>query len=242
MILAAGPLATTPLAGSWQPVVIVEFGWTVDITLQDIQSMATYNPQPIPVNIVMSDVALSWQVEDVSTMTVYRCIIDSPTLGQLTVPMKNFQGTMKNDTPGYLSVSVPDVLAWIDQIEPLLVDASLTVYRGNRFPDGTEQLEAMAWADFPLRLRSDLGVENSTITLSGYHDFDVTAAKTRKIGGVNYRRSDDGRRAYRCELDTFLRPGDTADISGELIVVADINYVVSAGEERMEIAEDNSGA
>lgn len=241
MILGARPLAIGPLATNWTPFVVVEFGWSAGAALQDASTMATYNPSPIPAGAQLSDIALTWTINpSVATVPVYRCVIDSPTLGALTVPMKNFQGTMKIDTAGFLSVSIPDVLRWIDAIEPLLVDASMAVYKGDRFADGSEQLEAIAWADFPLRLRSDLGVESSTITLSGYHEFDPTAAKTRSIGGVNYRRSDEGRRVFRCELDTFLRPGDTAELLSETIVVSDINYTVGAGQERMEIAEDNS--
>lgn len=242
MIPGASQLGIGPLGSSWLPIVYAELQWPASAQFGNALIMATYYPSPIPAAAFMNDIALSWTVNpEIPTVPVYRCVISSPTLGDLTVPMKNFQGNLKNDGSSFISISIPDVLRWIDKIEPLLVDAGYTVFKGVRFADSSEQLEAIARADYPLRLRSDRGVDNSTITLSGYHVFAVTAAKTRTLEGINYRRSDDGRRAARCRLDEFLRPGDTADVYGELFVVSDINYIVGSGEERMEIQEDPTG-
>jgi len=42
----------------------------------------------------------------------------------------------------------------------------------------------------------------------------------------------------RCAVDTFLRPGDTADLgAGETMTVAELTYSVTPTSASMEIAE-----
>ena len=46
--------------------------------------------------------------------------------------------------------------------------------------------------------------------------------------GITYRNEQSGLRRIRCEIDTFLRVGDTADLgAGETMVVDSITYTVS---------------
>jgi hypothetical protein len=42
---------------------------------------------------------------------------------------------------------------------------------------------------------------------------------------------------YRCAINNFLRPGDTALINGGSMIVNNITYTIGVSSEVMEIAE-----
>ena len=57
--------------------------------------------------------------------------------------------------------------------------------------------------------------------------------------GITYRNEQSGLGRIRCEIDTFLRVGDTADLgAGETMVVDSITYTVSPSQGFMEISEN----
>jgi hypothetical protein len=48
----------------------------------------------------------------------------------------------------------------------------------------------------------------------------------------------DGLRRVRCEVDTYLRPGDVADLgAGEIMFAGEITITVTASTEAMEVTE-----
>lgn len=142
---------------------------------------------------------------------------------------------------GYSTVALSVVCPYltssqITDIETRLsVGGELVVHRGLRFA-GYEQTDEMLRV--PLQsLRWDAGANSASITLSG-QTAEIANAKTRAISGISYRNLYQGLRRVRCAVDTYLRPGDTADLgAGESMVVAAITYWISAESATMEISE-----
>jgi hypothetical protein len=61
----------------------------------------------------------------------------------------------------------------------------------------------------------------------------------RKMRGISFRgMNNSGARRFRCALDMYLKPGDTADLGdGETMIVDQVAYTVSARQAVMEISE-----
>ena len=88
--------------------------------------------------------------------------------------------------------------------------------------------------------RFDTGSASASATLSARDSAEVENPKTRIMRAISYRNSASGKRRVRCAIDTYLRPGDTADLGGaETMIVADITYSVSTTQAVMEIAESD---
>lgn len=125
--------------------------------------------------------------------------------------------------------------AQISEIESRLDTEYLVIKRGIRFA-GYEQTDEMLRV--PIQsLRWDAGANNASATLSG-QAAETANAKTRTVSGISYRNLYQGNRRVRCAVDTYLRPGDTADLgSGETMTVASIVYSIYPDNASMEISE-----
>lgn len=123
----------------------------------------------------------------------------------------------------------------ITEIEARLTTGELVIKRGIRFA-GYEQTDEMLRV--PIQsLRWDAGANNASATLSG-QTTETANAKTRTVTGISYRNLYQGNRRIRCAVDTYLRPGDTADLgSGETMTVASIVYSIYPDNASMEISE-----
>jgi hypothetical protein len=112
----------------------------------------------------------------------------------------------------------------------------IIVKRGIRFADGTEQIDEMF--RMPLTgLRYDLGSQSGSASLTAA---DVTPAGgyTRTLTDINYRNTIAANRRIRCAVDTYLLPGDTANLGGgETMTVAEIVYSIGPDSASMEVAE-----
>ena len=128
-----------------------------------------------------------------------------------------------------------------DQVQQVIdrVAGNLIIKRGIRFANGVEQLDEMLIAPLstnPYRL--DTGGRSSSMTLEARSDAEIENPKTRTVVGITYRNTTNGRRRIRCSVDTYLLPGDTANLGGdETMIVGEITYSISTTQASMEIAE-----
>lgn len=155
----------------------------------------------------------------------------------LDIPISSF--TIRRNAVS-ISLSIVSPKADAAQIDDLIErsEGTLILWRGVRFLDGTEQLEPMLAVDLAGRLRYDIGSRSGSVTLTGETEADAATARTRTLRGISYRSATNGSRRVRCAVDTYLRPGDTADLGGgETLTVAEITYSVSVTAATMEVAE-----
>jgi hypothetical protein len=169
--------------------------------------------------------------------TVFRVYLTAPGEPDLELPARSFQARNRLTTRNYLAVVVPDPLPYIDAIQQRS-SGRLVVKTGFALADGTETLQEIAsgvFSDF----RYDLGPFNGSATLVGYDYRAPRPPIARPMRGINFRgMNNSGARRFRCELDMYLQPGDTAELGdGESIVVDQVSYVISARQAVMEISE-----
>ena len=113
----------------------------------------------------------------------------------------------------------------------------LIVYRGLRFADGSEQLDELVRVVFT-GCRYDGGANRRSLTLEGSITTPSANAQTRTARGISYRNQSAQGRRLRCDVDTWLRPGDQMDLGGgEFITVDSIVCSISPASAVMEIAE-----
>lgn len=167
-----------------------------------------------------------------------RQVVYQATVGEVAVPVSSFQSTMRLTGQSFVQMVVPDGDAYIDALAPA-AGATMTVAKGYRYADDSlSPLEPIAQAPFQ-QLRSDDGANGMTLTLSGYGLFESAGLRVRPLRGVTYRSVNQGNRRVRCEIDLFLRPGDTAvDSDGAQFSVATIQYFVGAASDFMEVMQD----
>ncbi|MBK8896545.1 MAG: hypothetical protein IPN66_04820 [Candidatus Competibacteraceae bacterium] len=88
------------------------------------------------------------------------------------------------------------------------------------------------------RPRSDRGARQFSISLDGRADEAESGARIRALKGVSYRAYSAGLRRVRCEVDVWLRPGDTALLGGgETMTVGEITITADRDSGVMELAE-----
>ena len=114
---------------------------------------------------------------------------------------------------------------------------TLILQKGIRWPDGSEQLDTLA--EIALSgFRYDSGVRSQSLTLLGAGAASGTHTTTRRLTGISYRNSSDGIRRIRCALDTYVQPGDTADLGdAETLVVGEVTITIRPDQGLMELAE-----
>lgn len=118
-----------------------------------------------------------------------------------------------------------------------LVGSDIEILRGVRFADGSEQLDILATATLATTT-VDIGSSSASATLTSTRATPASSGQTRRILGISYRNTRDGRRRIRGAVDTYLLPGDTADLgNNEFLTVAEISIYVSPTSATMEIAE-----
>jgi hypothetical protein len=168
---------------------------------------------------------------------IYILELSAPGEATVRLPLASFQGRRRDGEPSYLQVTVPNAPAWADVVTARQA-GQLVLYSGIRLASGTEILEEIGRANLEL-IQDTRGGNSQTIVLSGHATDSNTAPRVRTLAGVTYRSAGTGKRRYRCRLDPFLRPGDTAVIPGyaEQIAVGLITYVVAPRQTTMEITE-----
>jgi hypothetical protein len=158
------------------------------------------------------------------------------TLADLPLTIRTIQIRRGADGAVTLTLSVP--LSDVVTIPALLarVGDPLTLLRGVRFLDGLEQLEPMLAVTLD-SVRADAGAQSGSATLSGSATEIARSPLTRTLRGISYRSSGAGGARVRCSVDTYLRPGDTADLGGgETMPVTEVTYSISATSALMELS------
>lgn len=150
------------------------------------------------------------------------------------LPMKSFQGRLRDGDPTYLSVVIPSV-QYASQINErsngdLVVEMAYLI-------DGVEQYkEQLAAVDLEI-IRIDEGAKNQSITLSG-HRTESFSSKNVVLDGASYYYISGGKYYYRlAKVDMYLKPGDTVEVNDDSFTVDTVSYFVSVERQQMEIAE-----
>lgn len=171
--------------------------------------------------------------------SVYRLYLTGGT-GTIELPLSSFSCRRGS---GVMTISAIVPAITDTQMQQVIdrIAGNLIIKRGIRFGDGTEQLDDMLSAPLDTNgYRFDTGSASASATLSARDSAEVENPKTRIMRAISYRNSASGKRRVRCAIDTYLRPGDTADLGGaETMIVADITYSVSTTQAVMEIAESD---
>lgn len=164
---------------------------------------------------------------------IYRCTLTgSP---DLVLPISSMQARYRDGTDSYLSVVIPAGETYADDISDR-ADGEIVLERGVKFHDGTQQLVEIIRVDLE-DIRDDQGGSKRSLTISGHAVFTNTVPKSITLSNATYRFAGTGKKRFRADLDLNLRPGDTAIIGVESIVVDNITYTVNTRSEIMEITE-----
>jgi hypothetical protein len=168
---------------------------------------------------------------------IYIMEMIAPGQTAIRIPISNFQGRLRDGSPSWMQVTIPNAPHWSEAVIARAA-GQLVLYSGVRFGGGLELLEEIARVNIE-RIEDARGGRSQTIAVSGHSTATNAAPRIRTMHGVTYRSSGSGQRRYRCRLDRFLRPGDTAVIPsyGEQITVGLITYVVDSTQTTMEITE-----
>jgi len=144
---------------------------------------------------------------------------------------------LKNTSKQSLSIVIPFLSSsQVTEVETRIGN-NLTLYRGIKFLDESEQLEKMLSVVFD-SIRYDYGSSSGSITLSGSSVLVSGFIKTRLITGISYRNEINGIRRIRSMVDTYLQPGDTADLgNGETLTVSEITIYLDESSAVMEFTE-----
>ena len=226
-------LTTHRYAGDGTNTNFVNFG-------SNTYSIATLNESipSIPLGVSFGSILPLREISPQSLLTgfiIYRCYLTGGT-GTIEIPISSFQSRRRTDTPVWLSVVSPAATdAMVTDINARSA-GQIIIKRGVKYPDGSEQLDELMRADFE-SLRIDKGATSASLSLTG-RSTETSTAKTRVLQGISYRPTNDGTRRVRCAVDTYLAPGDTADLGGaETMPVNEVVIWVSPQQAYMEAAE-----
>ena len=183
------------------------------------------------------DPRYTWRIDPSIARVIYRFdLTGSPDgVDDVIIPVSSIQGRSRDGAPTYLSAVVP-TMDYAAQISAR-PNGEMVLSRGYRLSDGQTTWQEISRAALD-SVRIDQGSRNASVTLTGYATTTNPDPKTVTISGASYRSiGADGRRRYRCPVDMWLRPGDTALVHGESITVATISYTINPRTENMEIVE-----
>lgn len=177
-------------------------------------------------------------------------LVDAPTQYILQVstdpateiPISSWQATLQTDRQSYLQAVIPGYDQFASVLAPLVGSGAFTILR--RATIGSATVEAVM-ASAPLSRADDqLGEINHTATISGYTSefLEAEGGGSRMLQGIRTRSQTGSSIRVRCEIDWFLRPGDTV-IAGDVTFTADfIQYFVTRnGQAYMDVGTRGQG-
>lgn len=168
----------------------------------------------------------------------YICTLTKVGQGDLVIPMKSFQGRLKDGDPTWLSIVIPNGKEYAADIA-LRLDGTLTITREGIQENGAVKSDDIVSVILE-EIRQDRGAGNSSLGLSGHQTIGyLTGQKRIALEGTSYRAEYSGKRHFRCRFDQELRPNDIAQIkeTEEEMTVGQISYQVSSNVTVMEVAE-----
>jgi hypothetical protein len=173
----------------------------------------------------------------VISATVYRFALEN-SQGRAEIPISNFSGQLRSGEPSYLQVTIPDARRWSQNIADFAAqsDTEMVIQAGYRYSDGRVKTQDIARTRLR-NVRYDLGARSSSVQLDGIDTRINPTPKTVTLMGANYRSQDEsGRVRYRCAMNFDVRPGDTALINSESLMVGELSYNVTVNNATLEIA------
>lgn len=157
----------------------------------------------------------------------------------LRIPVSSWQATVQSDRSSYLQAVIPAADDYASEISARLGVSDFSVSRLT-YINGVEHKSELARAALETTAYAK-GANKSTVTLSGY---DVASESgsggaTVTLSGLRtITTSSTGTTRVRCDIDWFLRPGDTAVADGSSFTVKYINYYVpSTGDIYMDVGD-----
>ena len=174
----------------------------------------------------------------VISATVYRFALEN-SQSRAEMPISNFSGQLRSGEPSYLQVTIPDARVWAEVIADFAAqsDTEMVIQAGYRYSDGHVRTQEITRTRLR-NVRYDLGARSSSVQLDGIDTRINPTPKTVSLTGANYRSQDDASRVrYRCAMNFDIRPGDTALIHGESLVVGELSYNVTVNNATLEVAE-----
>lgn len=166
---------------------------------------------------------------------VFICVLRKTGLDDVEIPMASLQMRRRNGTPTMVSCVVPDSETYYP-FAAARKNGLIIIYAGSITEDGTRHLSELERATLE-SVSYDIGVQSSSLSLSGYRTETNINPRPVDITGVSYYGLQaDGKRRIRGKINSFLRPGDTAIYNGESFVVDQIYVSVEATNAWMEAA------
>lgn len=163
---------------------------------------------------------------------IYDCTLTGAADGvaNLVLPIASFQARVRDGEPSYVSVTVPNSLAYEDAIAAR-TNGEIVIRKGYRMADGTTQMEEICRVDYE-DIQISRGGRSDAAVVTGHATVSSTAPKEWTVTGVSfYGLQADGKRRVRADLDLFLRVGDTCVYgtgANDFFVVGQITYWVTA--------------
>ena len=154
--------------------------------------------------------------------TVYRCF-----LGSTLLPITSIQLRLRQSTPSYVSVVVPNAPAYANEIADN-IDETLTVEHGFLYADGTEVYEELAHCTIS-RMSDQRGATSRSITLSGYGDNASDLAVEVPLEGLQYYNLSNGIARIRALPEPRLKAGDIGIVGGYSVTANLISTFIGIG-------------
>jgi hypothetical protein len=243
----AGPdLCTIPIGGNW------EFwrGCSTVIVIEDTKLPGLALPVSLGIPTWTGDtytdvagLSLPLYIGNITTIRDYVGALPLPDVYRLyltgtptiELPLSSIQ-CRRNIEKLSVTLIVPSLTSTLISAIEARRAGNIIVVRGKKFPDGTEQLDEMVNTGLS-SLRYDIGTGSASATLNG-NIASAISSKIRAIRGISYRNTINQLRRVRCAIDTFLLPGDTADLgNGETFVVSELTFNINTDQATMEISE-----
>ena len=166
---------------------------------------------------------------------VFICVIKKDAFEDVELPASNLQMRRRDGYPTLISCVIPDAETYLDDAENRK-DGEIIIYAGSITEDGVRHLSELERVTFET-LSYDIGVQSSSLVISGYRTETNTNPRPVDIQGITYYGLQaDGKRRIRAKINQFLRPGDTAICGGEAFVVDQIYLFIDPVNAWMEAA------
>lgn len=153
------------------------------------------------------------------------------------IPISSWQATTQSDRANYLQCVIPNAGDYVAEITARQDTETFNIYSLVEI-DGND-MRALISSSLIDYLTLDQGPTNYTCTLSGYPAAYVPGTpKTRTLSNVRTKSTDtNGNMRVRCDIDWYLRPGDTAYAGADEMTVTYINYYVNNTQAYMDVGE-----
>jgi len=164
---------------------------------------------------------------------------DSLTDLDLSDRLANFQNFLNTDSPSFMSASVRVDSDTIDEIE-LRSNGELVIKRLAHIYDGSTITSEIARVSFDT-LRADRGSSSHTATVSGEKAVPFGGAAIIPIQGTSTRSSQGSTITIRGQIDSNLKPGDTATFEAESVTVTSIKHIFAEKVQFMDVVGTSNG-